>query len=198
MSNYPPSQYGGSYGSHDQSNVPYLPPAYPPQPYYLQNNQHGGQGQVIGNSNYGTYGYSHNMPAFGAVPTPPIPLFQGWNHDHVPTPPFSSAPQQSPYNGYTPLQEQQSQQYPPPVHTRWQPQDYNPAVTNDLEEMEQGEYQDRAMTENVPTPRFVSGSRRSSAGNGYHRHSPNTNHSLKPKSPIPRTPSSGMFQQAFV
>lgn len=192
MSNYPPPQYGGGYGSHDQNNLPYLPPAYPPQ-YYPPNNPQGVHGQVDVTSNYNAYGYNQVMPAFGAVPTPgisPLPLFQGWNQDQTPLPSYSSAPQQSPYNGYTPVQHQ-SQHHAPVNQMGWSQPIYNASTSYDQQDTDDGEYRDNGIVEHAPPPNHTFNKRRSSIGDGPYRQ-PSNNHIInQQRSPVHRTPSSG-------
>lgn len=196
MSNYPPPQYGGNYGSHDQSNLPYLPPAYPPQ-YYPQQNQQGGHGQVNASShgNYNAYGYNHVMPGFSPIPTPGVssmPLFQGWNHDHrVSTPTFSTAAQQAPYTGYAPVQEQQNQYYQLNHQSNWQRANYNVAAPFGQQHVHQGEYQENVVMDNAPAPQY-SNRRSSSAGKGIYSRASSTQPAAVQKSPVERTPSSGM------
>jgi len=194
MSNYPPPQYGGGYSSHDQSSMPYVPPAYPPQ-YFPTNSQQGGHGQVNTASAYGTYGYNQIMPVFGAIPNPgisPVPLFQGWNHEHVPAPPFSSTSQHSLHTGYSP-EQQQNQPYPLHNRTGWQQPSFHGAVSYDQQDMVGGDFQEDNIVKDASAPNYSASRRRSSAGNMRYRQSPIDGQVTKRRSPTRRASPAGMF-----
>lgn len=193
MSGYPPPQYGGSYGPPDQSNLPYLPPTYPQQ-YYPQNNQHGGHGQVNANSNYNAYGYNQVIPPFNPIPTPgmpPMPLFQGWNQDHVPTPSFSGAPSQSPYNGYTPVQEHHGPHYSSADHANWQQPYHNAAPPYEQQDGYEGEYHNSVAMNDAPAQVVTAGRRSHSSSNGQYRPLANGQQSSTRETPAQPSPSSG-------
>lgn len=111
MSDYPPANYG--YGAQDHSQAPsYLPPQPYPQ-YGMQTQPDNGRiGQAQGNmsSSYDASGYGYNgppapvpAPLFSASTlasgVPPLPIYQGWNQDSMPLPPFNPSDNQQ-YMGY--------------------------------------------------------------------------------------------------
>lgn len=155
MSNYPPPQYGGGYGTPDQSNMPYLPPAYPQQ-YYQQDSTRGAHVQMntqmnAATGNYNSYGYNHLAPGFnstvGAPAISPMPIFQGWNQDSLPLPPFTTAPQQSSYSAYNGAY-QQTQYGVPANQNSWSQPPANNAKAVEQSDLSEGEYDDSAMPNN--------------------------------------------------
>jgi len=74
------------------------------------------------------YGYGGGgAPSFSAAAVasgvPPLPIFQGWNQDPVPIPPYAAAHAASQYSGYPNNGHQNSQYYAPPAqHAYQQPQ----------------------------------------------------------------------------
>jgi hypothetical protein len=151
MSDYPPTpSYGANSWSRDQPIPPYLPPTYPNQ--YLQPND-GHPARPPMASNYDTsmsaYGYNGSIPSFSATAVasgvPPLPIFQGWNQDSIPLPPYISpqnAPQYAEYNDNS----HHNTQYFPPVEPQLYQQNTQAARPFDNGELSEGEFEDS----NVP------------------------------------------------
>ena len=112
------------YGAHqDQNNPPYLPPMYPNQ-YPQQDDgrmDQAGMPSSYDASGMSTYGYNGATPSFSASAiasgVPPLPIYQGWNQDPVPLPPYAPANPTPQYGGYTNGVHQNPQYYPPPQPT---------------------------------------------------------------------------------
>lgn len=122
MSDYPSTpSYGANYGARDQANPPYLPPTYPNQ-YMQQDNGRAAQGHMAQNydTSMSAYAYNNALPSFSAAAVasgvPPLPLFQGWNQDTVPLPPFN--------------QQQNAIQYPPPNNNSQFGSQYYPSYSH--------------------------------------------------------------------
>jgi len=117
MSDYPPTpSYGASYGARDQTNPPYLPPTYPNQ--YLQGDD--GHTENIGSSydaSMSAYAYNRSIPTFSAAAVasgvPPLPIYQGWNQDAMPLPPYTAPHNPSQYTGYGGSSQSNAQYYQP-------------------------------------------------------------------------------------
>lgn len=144
MSDYPSTPlYGANYGQ-NQPNPPYVPPAYPNQ-YSQPDDGHMGQHQYAPSydSNMAAYGYNGAVPGFSAAAlaagAPPLPIYQGWNQDPVPLPPYNAQSNMQ-HTGYTTnAYNNYPQQYPPP------PQNYQqniqPAKPYDEGEVSEGEFE---------------------------------------------------------
>ena len=147
MSDYPPTQsYGANYGTPDQQHQSYLPPTYP-NPYLPPDNGRTSQAQVAPNynSNAVAYGYNVSIPSFSAsalaTGVPPLPIFQGWNQDAIPLPPYTSQQPVAQFASYA--NPQQTPQYYQQVS---QPS-YQQNVQGELSE---GEFEDGAHATNTP------------------------------------------------
>ncbi len=148
MSDYPPTQsYGSSYGAPDQQqHQSYLPQTYP-NPYLPPDNGQASQGNIAPNynSNAAVYGYNTTIPSFSASAlasgVPPLPIFQGWNQDSIPLPPYTTQQPATQYNTFA--NAQQNPQYYQPVS---QPS-YQQNVQGELSE---GEFEDGAHATNTP------------------------------------------------
>ncbi|TVY33828.1 hypothetical protein LSUB1_G007417 [Lachnellula subtilissima] len=124
MSDYPATpSYGMGYGAHqDQNNPPYLPPMYPNQ-YQQQDDgrmDQAGMPSSYDASGMPTYGYNGATPFSAsaiASGVPPLPIYQGWNQDPVPLPPYAPANPTPQYGGYSNGVHQNPQYYPPPQPT---------------------------------------------------------------------------------
>lgn len=110
MSDYPAApSYGVNYGAQDhsqnQSNPAYLPPTYPAQ-YMQQDDGRIGHGNMSSSYDASMSGFGYNGPApsfsASAIATgvPPLPIYQGWNQDSIPLPPYSAHNSQQ-YSGYS-------------------------------------------------------------------------------------------------
>jgi hypothetical protein len=167
MSNYPPP----SYGANPNPTPPYLPPAYPNQ--YLQaDDGRTSQGHMA--SNYDTsmnaYGYNRTVPAFSAAAVasgvPPLPIYQGWNQDAVPLPPYTLPQNGGQYNGYTNnVQSQQQQYYPPPAQPSYQQHPQQPKPFE--QDLDEGEFDDSAVAANAPSIGYGATQYRGNDGTGY-------------------------------
>lgn len=132
MSDYPSASYAG--------NMPFLPPAYPNQ--YMQTDAQQDQGTM--NSHYGNlmsaYGYNNAIPASAvASGVPPLPIFQGWNQDPVPLPPYTTQQNGANYGGYT--NNAHTQYYTPPSQPPYQT---SGPITNSYHQggLDEGEFED--------------------------------------------------------
>ncbi|KAF8858811.1 hypothetical protein BDZ45DRAFT_673742 [Acephala macrosclerotiorum] len=154
MSNYPQQpSYGTSYGSRDQANPPYLPP-YSNQ-YMQADDGHEAQGHMA--SNYDTsmsaYAYNRALPAFSAAAVasgvPPLPIYQGWNQDATPLPPFTTPHNSAQYSNFGNNTPNGSQYYPTPSHQSYLSQ---PQSTKRYEqrELSEGEFEDAGNATNTP------------------------------------------------
>ncbi|TVY73282.1 hypothetical protein LSUE1_G007927 [Lachnellula suecica] len=144
MSDYPATPfYGMGYGASDQNNPPYLPPTYPTQ--YLPQDD-GRMGQAGMPSSYdasmSTHGYNGATPSFSASAiasgVPPLPIYQGWNSDPVPLPPYAPAQPVPQFSGYSNGPTQNSQYYSAPTQAPYQqsPQNSRPYDEGELSEGE--------------------------------------------------------------
>lgn len=151
MSNYPPTNgYAMGYGGPGQGNQPYIPPAYQTQ-YPQTDDGNTGQGQAHFTANYDAYGYNRAMPTFSAPAlasgVPPLPIFQGWNQDSIPLPPYTTVA--APYNGYTDT----PQYYAPVSQAPYQQPVQDPPF--DQRELSEGEFDDGAVATNTPPKSYV-------------------------------------------
>jgi hypothetical protein len=113
MSEYPNAPaYGINYGAQDQTNPPYVPPAYPTQ--YMQpvdGRMGNGMASSYDMSN-SAYGYNAPPPAFSASAiasgVPPLPIFPSWNQNPGPLPTYNSHNGQQ-YMSYSDQNAQSSQ-----------------------------------------------------------------------------------------
>jgi hypothetical protein len=168
MSDYPPTApYGVSYGAQDHTNPPYLPPTYPNQ--YLQpDNGHTGQTHMT--ANYDAYGYNRAVPAFSAAAVasgiPPLPIYQGWNQDPIPLPPYTAPQSATQYAGYMDNSHQNNQYYPAVNQTNYQ---QNTQVGRHFEqgELSEGEFEDGAAVTNTPPIGYGASHYRGNDGTGY-------------------------------
>jgi hypothetical protein len=167
MSDYPPTpSYGGSYGTQEQTNAPYLPPTFPNQ--YLQTDpSRTAQGNVA--SNYDAYGYNRPAPGFSASAVasgvPPLPIYQGWNQSSMPLPQY--APQQvgTQYPNY-PEAPQHNAHYYPPVNQPTYHQNAHVPKSFEQNDLSEGEFEDGAIATNTP-PVGYSANYSGNDGTGY-------------------------------
>lgn len=167
MSNYPPPQYGGSY--HDQGNPPYLPPTYPNQ-YMQTDNSHAAQSQANATSNYDAYGYNRAIPAFNPVAVPsvsPVPIFQGWNQDSLPLPPYTAPSNTTSYPGYSSAPQHNSPYYPSVNLASYQQPLPTAPRSFDQRELSEGEFDERAATTNTPPVGYGAPQYRGNEGVSY-------------------------------
>ncbi|KAI9046950.1 hypothetical protein LZ554_009025 [Drepanopeziza brunnea f. sp. 'monogermtubi'] len=175
-----------SYGYRDQQaiNPQYLPPTYPNQ-YDSQ------QGQPQMAPHYdaamAAYGYNRAAPSFSASAiasgVPPLPIFQGWNQDSMPLPPYTTpqaqtqAQAQTQYTGYNnnafnSNAQQNTQYYPPTAQPSYQQQ--APGVRP----YEQGELRDGGFDDEITrathtpsagygAPQYLENGGNASGGTGY-------------------------------
>lgn len=167
MSNYPPPPYGGNY--HDQNNAPYLPPTYPNQ-YPQTENGHATQGQGNSASNYDAYGYNGAIPGFNPAAVPsvtPIPIFQGWNQDSIPLPPYTAPPNATSYPGYHSTPHSAPQYYPPFNQTGYQQPLPVPQRSFNQRELSEGEFDEGAIVTNTPPAGHRAGTYSGNEGASY-------------------------------
>ncbi|EKD14354.1 hypothetical protein MBM_07584 [Drepanopeziza brunnea f. sp. 'multigermtubi' MB_m1] len=175
-----------SYGYRDQQaiNPQYLPPTYPNQ-YDSQ------QGQPQMAPHYdaamAAYGYNRAAPSFSASAiasgVPPLPIFQGWNQDSMPLPPYTTpqaqtqaqAPTQ--YTGYNNTAfnsnaQQNTQYYAPTAQPSYQQQ------APEVRPYEQGEQREGGFDDEITrathtpsagygAPQYLENGGNSSGGTGY-------------------------------
>ena len=168
MSDYPPTApYGASYGAQDHTNPPYLPPTYPNQ--YLQPDN-GRTGQTHMAANYDAYGYNRAVPAFSAAAVasgiPPLPIYQGWNQDPIPLPPYTAPQSATQYTGYKDNSHQNSQYYPAVNQTNYQ-QNTQAGRHFEQGELSEGEFEDGAAVTNTPPIGYGASHYRGNDGTGY-------------------------------
>ncbi len=170
MSNYPPTpSYGANYGVRDQTNPPYLPPTYPNQ--YLQAAD-GPQGQMGAHydASMSSYGFNRAIPSFSATAVasgvPPLPIYQGWNQDSIPLPPYTTSQSGTPYAGFANSTPHTAQYYQPVTQPVYQQNTHTgqPFEQGDLSE---GEFEDGAIATNTPPGSYGSTQYRESGGTGY-------------------------------
>jgi hypothetical protein len=169
MSDYPPHPYGAGYGARDHGNPPYLPPTYPNQ--YLQTEDgRTVQGQVHAASNYDAYGYNRAIPAFSAAAVasgvPPLPIYQGWNQDSIPLPPYTAPSNPTQYAGYTDSSQHNTQYYPVVSQTGYQPPVTAPRPF-EQGELSEGEFEDGAVATNTPPAGYGTTRYHGNDGTGY-------------------------------
>jgi len=164
MSEYPATpSYGMGYGAQDQTNPPYLPPTYPN--HYLQQDD-GRMGQAGMPSSYdasmSTYGYNGATPSFSASAVasgvPPLPIYQGWNQDPVPAPPYAPTHTTQQYGGYSNGVHQNPQYYAPTQPTYQQNQPASRPY--DEGELSEGEFEGA-------TPAYGTNQYRANDGKGH-------------------------------
>lgn len=160
--------YGGSYGSRDQTNPPYLPPTYPTQ--YLQGDD-GRPGHMGGNydASMAAYSYNRSIPGFSAAAVasgvPPLPIYQGWNQDAMPLPPYTAPSNHSQYSGYGGVPQTSAQYYQPVGQQNYH---QNTATAKSLEQdLSEGEFEDVGASVNTPPVGYGSSQYRGNDGTGY-------------------------------
>jgi hypothetical protein len=119
------------------------------------------------------YGYNRTIPPFSAAAVaagvPPLPIFQGWNQDSIPLPPYNPPPYTAPpaqnaahYNGYSGNMHTPSYYQPASQSNYTQPQ--VPKLFE--QELDEGEFEDGVAT-NTPPVGYASTQYRASDGTGY-------------------------------
>jgi hypothetical protein len=170
MSEYQSTPYGAGYGARDQTNPPYLPPTYPNQ--YLQG-EDGRTGHMGANydTSMGAYSYNRAIPGFSAAAVasgvPPLPIYQGWNQDAMPLPPYTAPHNPSPYpTGYGGAPQVNPQYYQPMAQQTYTP---NTAVVKPYEQtdLSDGEFEDVGASANTPPIGYGSNNYHGSDGTGY-------------------------------
>lgn len=170
MSDYPsmPS-YGASYGARDQTNPPYLPPTYPTQ--YLQGDD-GRIGHMGGNydASMAAYSYNRSIPGFSAAAVasgvPPLPIYQGWNQDAMPLPPYTAPSNHSQYSGYGGVSQTNAQYYQPVGQQNYH-QNTASAKSFEQADLSEGEFEDVGASTNTPPVGYGSSQYRGNDGTGY-------------------------------
>jgi hypothetical protein len=170
MSDYPSTpSYGTGYGGRDQTNPPYLPPAYPNQ--YAQGDD-GRTGHMGTNydASMAAYAYNRAIPNFSAAAVasgvPPLPIYQGWNQDPVPLPPYSAPHHPSQYTGYGGAPQVNSQFYQPMGHQNY-PQNTGAGKPFEQTDLSEGEFEDAGASINTPPIGYGSNQYRGNDGTGY-------------------------------
>jgi len=170
MSDYPPTpSYGANYGA--QGNPPYLPPTYPNQ--YLQDDGHTGQGHIASNydASMAAYAYNRNVSAFSAAAVasgvPPLPIYQGWNQDAIPLPPYTTPNNGPQYGSYTDNAHQNNQYYQPVSQPNYQ-QNLHAVKHYESNDLSEGEFEDGAIATDTPPVGYHSGHYGGNDGTGYH------------------------------
>ncbi|KAE9365161.1 hypothetical protein N431DRAFT_430676 [Stipitochalara longipes BDJ] len=169
MSEYQTTPYGTSYSARDQPNPPYLPPTYPNQ--YLQGDD-GRTGHMGANYDTSVAAYSYNraIPGFSAAAVasgvPPLPIYQGWNQDSMPLPPYTAPHNPSQYTGYGGTPQVNPQYYQPIGQQTYAP---NAAVAKPFEQtdLSEGEFEDVGASINTPPIGYGSNHYHGSDGTGY-------------------------------
>ncbi|KAL2062422.1 hypothetical protein VTL71DRAFT_6688 [Oculimacula yallundae] len=170
MSEYPSTpSYPTGYGARDQTNPPYLPPAYPNQ--YMQADD-GQQGQMSSHydSSLSAYGYNRSIPSFSAsavaAGVPPLPIFQGWNQDSVPLPPYTTPNNGAQYSGYSNSAQHSTPYYQPPTQPAYQHQlpGGKPFEQGDVDE---GEFEEPSSAAYNPSDAYGAPQYRENGGTGY-------------------------------
>jgi len=160
MSDYPP--YGANYPARDQTNPPYLPPTYPNQ--YLQADD-GVTGHMASNYNMAAYGYNRAIPTFSAATVasgvPPLPIYQGWNQDAIPLPPYTLPHNAAQYTGYSSDSQNHSQHYHSASHQSY-PQNAPAAKPFEPGDLSEGEFE-----ANTPPIGYGATQFRGNDGTGY-------------------------------
>jgi hypothetical protein len=171
MSDYPPTpSYGANYGA--QGNPPYLPPTYPNQ--YLQEDGRAGQGHIASNydASMAAYGYNRNVSAFGAAAVatgvPPLPIYQGWNQDAIPLPPYTTLHNGPQYGSYTDNSLQNNQYYQPLVSQPNFQQNLHAVKHYESNDLSEGEFEDGAIATNTPPVGYHPGHYGGNDVTGYH------------------------------
>jgi hypothetical protein len=172
MSDYPSTpHYGANYGGQNQPNPPYLPPAYPNQ-YSQSDDGHMGQHQYAPNyvANMAAYGYNGVAPGFSAAAlaaaAPPLPIYQGWNQDPVPLPPYNTQHNTMQQTGYTASTYNDYPQHYAPPQQSYQ-HNIPQAKPYDEGEVSEGEFDGGYAPQN-PTPVDYGATQYgANGGNGY-------------------------------
>ncbi|KUJ09359.1 uncharacterized protein LY89DRAFT_285810 [Mollisia scopiformis] len=177
MSDYPSTpSYGANYGSRDQTNPPYIPASYPNQ-YMQPDDGRTAQGNMA--SHYDTsmsaYAYNRALPSFSAAAVassvPPLPIYQGWNQDSIPLPPFNPPHNTAQYPSYGNNAQNGSQFYSSMGHTNYLP-NAQPAKAYEQGELSEGEFEDGGLATNTPPAGYST----SQYGNGGTNYNDNSSH----------------------
>ena len=168
MSEYQSTPYGASYGAPDQSNPPYIPVTYPTQ--YVQGDDRTGHMGANYDASMAAYSYNRGIPGFSAAAVasgvPPLPIYQGWNQDAMPLPPYTAPPNPSPYPSYSGTSQVNTQYYQPMGQPSYPP---NNAVAKPFEQtdLSEGEFEDVGASISTPPIGYGSNHYHGSDGTGY-------------------------------
>ena len=115
------------------------------------------------------YAYNRSIPSFSAsavaAGVPPLPIFQGWNQDSVPLPPYTPN-NGTQYSGYTNIAQPSAPYYPPPIQPTYQPQ--IPGVKSFIQgDLDEGEYEDPPNATHAPMASYNAAHFRENGGTGY-------------------------------
>lgn len=201
MSDYPSTpSYPQGYGTHDQQNPQYLPPAYPNQ--YLQaDDNHQGQMASHYDTSMSAYGSNRSIPSFNAsavaAGVPPLPIFQGWNQESFPLPPYTTPNNGTAYSGYTNIAQPSMPFYAPPSQPAYQ--QHIPGVKPyDQGELDEGEFEDHPNTTQTLSAGYGASQYRENGGTGYLDTAQRAVHS-KPRDYSPQQSAySGMLDQVLL
>lgn len=170
MSDYPSAPlYGASYGARDQTNPPYLAPTYSNQYPHGDDGRTGHMGTNY-DASMAAYSYNRAIPGFSAAAVasgvPPLPIYQGWNQDAMPLPPYSAPHNPSPYTGYVSAPQVNAQYYQPMGHQSYH---QNTGVAKPFEqtELSEGEFEDTGVLINTPPVGYGTNQYRGNDGAGY-------------------------------
>jgi hypothetical protein len=115
--------------------------------------------------------YSHNrsIPTFSAAAVasgvPPLPIYQGWNQDAMPLPPYTATHNPSQYTGYGGTSQANAQYYQPIAQQNYQP---NTGVAKPFEaDLSEGEFEDVGASTNTPPVGYGPNHYRGNDGTGY-------------------------------
>ena len=154
MSDYPPTpSYGASSWSQEQANAPYLPSNHPN--HYLQpNDVRTGRAPMASSydASMSAYGYNGAIPGFSAAVVasgvPPLPIFQGWNQDSIPLPPYTSPQNASQYAEYQNDFYHNAQHFRP-IEAQTYRHNTQAARPSDNGELSEGEFEESAFPKNT-------------------------------------------------
>lgn len=116
------------------------------------------------------YSYNRAIPGFSASAVasgvPPLPIYQGWNQDTVPLPPYTAPHNSSQYAGYGGASQANSQYYQPMGQQSYH---QNTGVAKPFEQtdLSEGEFEDIGASTNTPPVGYTSNNYRGNDGTGY-------------------------------
>jgi hypothetical protein len=116
------------------------------------------------------YAYNRAIPTFSAAAVasgvPPLPIYQGWNQDAIPLPPYTTPHNPSQYTGYGGGSQANAQYYQPIGQQNYH---QNTGVVKPFEQsdLSEGEFEDAGASTNTPPVGYGSGHYQRNDGTGY-------------------------------